>query len=151
MIGRKILRKRGRYKETENQTEEESSGQKFIYLHCEHSLYRPFKVGETSVQRARSFGNKKELKKMAAGGSRESGRGRPSSVRSRSEPGFDPVEQIVPVVIHLICVRAPRAVAAGGDPVNETGKDYVLLILAGRIVFIKLLSIHKEVMSAHRG
>ena len=73
----------------------------------------------------------------------------PSSVRSCPEPGLDPVEQIVPVVIYLIRVRTPGAVAAGGDPMNKPGKDDIFLILAGGIIFVKPLCVYQEIMGAH--
>ena len=88
---------------------------------------------------------------MAATGSYEPGHGLPSSVRSCPEPGLDPIEDVVPIVLNLIIVGTSRAVVAGSDPVNEAGKDNVFFILAGCIVFIKLLSVHQEVMGAHRG
>ena len=49
---------------------------------------------------------------VVATGSCEPGRDVPSSVRSCPEPVFDPVEQIVPIVRHLIIIRATGAVIA---------------------------------------
>ena len=75
----------------------------------------------------------------------------PSSVRSFPEPGRDPVEQVVPIVRHLICVRAAGTVVAGRNAVLEAGKCDKLLIFAQRVVFIKLFRVHMKVMCAHGG
>jgi hypothetical protein len=45
--------------------------------------------------------NSGKLPVIVATASCESGRVRPSSVRSCSEPGLDPVEQIVPIVFDI--------------------------------------------------
>ena len=68
-----------------------------------------------------------------------------------SESRLDPVEQIVPVVSHLIRIRATRAGSAGGNSMGETSKDNVVFIRAGGIILLKLFSVHVEVMCAHRG